>query len=64
MPGTDFQVDFMRGVLIYRRITSEKHGVTQRPAKEDRKFQVTAGWMTVDAKIQKSGFDPTCIQRS
>ena len=42
MPGTDFEVDFIGGVFIYRRITTEKPGVTQRPENDERKFQAVA----------------------
>jgi len=42
MPGTDFEVDFIGGVFIYRRITTEKPGVTQRPQNDERKFHAVA----------------------
>ena len=64
MPGTDFEVDFIGGVFIYRRITSERLGVTQRPENDERKFQAVACSTTVNSKMPKRGFDPTCIERS
>jgi len=71
-PGTGFEVDFIGGVLIYRRVTSQTvpaEGVSRNATVINQREMIIVSFRSqliacLLAKNAEPGFDPTCITRS